>query len=128
MAALEGKLVVVAGASAGVGRAVAGRCAEEGARVVMLARGRERLEAAAKAVGPTALALTCDIARPSDVADAFGVIGERFGRIDAVLNVAGVARIRAIEDASDDDIAFVFGVNLLGDGLRDLLDPRTRAE
>ena len=36
------------------------------------------------------------------------------GKVDALLNVAGVARIRRIEDATDDDIAFVFGVNLLG--------------
>src|SRR5207247_2531882 len=44
----------------------------------------------------------------------FEVIGARFGKLDALLNVAGVARIRRIEDATDDDIAYVFGINLLG--------------
>jgi NAD(P)-dependent dehydrogenase (short-subunit alcohol dehydrogenase family) len=80
----------------------------------MLARGAERLAAAAEEVGSRAVPLTCDIARPESVREAFARIEERFGRIDALLNVAGVARIRRIEDASDDDIAFVMGVNLLG--------------
>lgn len=114
MGALQDEVVVVAGASAGIGLAVARRCAAEGAEVVMLARGGERLAAAADEVGPRAVPLRCDIAQPDSVRAAFDRIADRFGRIDALLNVAGVARVRTIEHATDDDIAFVFGVNLLG--------------
>ena len=56
----------------------------------------------------------CDVTSPDSVRAAFARVGEQFGKVDALFNVAGVARIRRIEDATDDDIAFVFGVNLLG--------------
>jgi NADP-dependent 3-hydroxy acid dehydrogenase YdfG len=111
---LAGKVVVVAGASAGIGLAAARRCAQEGADVVMLARGQERLNAAAAEVGERAIPIVCDIVDPDNVRAAFTQVADRFGRLDALLNVAGVARIRRIEDSSDADIAFVFGVNLLG--------------
>lgn len=112
--ALDGKVVAVAGASAGMGLAVSRRCAREGAAVVMLARGQQRLNAAAAEVGERAIPIVCDIASPDSVRSAFAEIGARCGHLDALFNVAGVARIRRIADASDDDIAFVFGVNLLG--------------
>lgn len=111
---LTGKVVVVAGASAGMGFAAARRCAEEGADVVMLARGQERLTLAANEVGAKAFPIVCDVTSPDSVRAAFAQIADRFGKVDALFNVAGVARIRRIEDATDDDIAFVFGVNLLG--------------
>ena len=111
---LDDKVVVVVGASAGIGLAVARRCANEGAHVVMLARGQERLEAAAATIGDAAWPVVCDIVSPDSVRAAFAAIGERFGKIDAVLDIAGVAKVRRIEDATDDDIAFVMGVNLLG--------------
>lgn len=114
MGVLEGKVVVVAGASAGIGRAVSSRCAAEGADVVMLARGAARLAEAAAEIGDRAIPISCDVAIPDSVRNAFAQIAERFGRIDALLQVAGVARITRIEDAADDDIAFVMGVNLLG--------------
>lgn len=111
---LGGKVIVVAGASAGIGLAAARRCARDGAEVILLARGRERLEAAAAEIGELATVIVCDVTNPQSVRTAFGAIGDQFGRVDALFNVAGVARIRRIEDASDDDIGFVFGVNLLG--------------
>jgi NADP-dependent 3-hydroxy acid dehydrogenase YdfG len=111
---LADKVVVIAGASAGIGHATAIRCAAEGAHVVMLARGADRLAASAAQVGAAAMPIVCDIAQPNSVRAAFAEVAERFGRVDALLNVAGVARIRRIEDATDDDIAFVVGVNFLG--------------
>ena len=114
MGVLEAKVIVVAGASAGIGLGVAQRCAREGAQVVMIARGAERLTAAAAVVGHDAVAIVCDLAEPDSIRETFAAIDARFGRIDALLYVAGAARIRRIEDASDGDIATVFGVNLLG--------------
>jgi NAD(P)-dependent dehydrogenase (short-subunit alcohol dehydrogenase family) len=100
------------GASAGMGLATAQLCAAEGAQVVMLARGKERLEQEASALGATAI--VCDVMDPSSVRGAFAQIGAKFGRLNALLNVAGVARIRRIEDATDEDIQYVMGINLLG--------------
>jgi NAD(P)-dependent dehydrogenase (short-subunit alcohol dehydrogenase family) len=112
--ALSGRVCVVAGASAGIGLATASRFAAEGATVVMLARGKERLDEAAEGVGPNAVPISTDIADPGSVRDAFGAVASSFGRVDVLLNVAGVTRVRWLEDASDDDIAHVIGVNLLG--------------
>ena len=111
---LSGKVVVVAGASAGMGLATGAGLAAEGADVVMLARRYERLMLAAEDVGPASFPIVCDVTDPDSVRSAFAGVADRFGRVDALFNVAGVARIRRIEDATDDDIAFVFGVNLLG--------------
>jgi NADP-dependent 3-hydroxy acid dehydrogenase YdfG len=111
---LQGKVVVVAGASAGIGLAASVACAREGADVVMLARGAERLETARAHVGERAVPIVCDIVSPDSVRHAFDQIATRFAKVDALLNVAGVARIRRIEHATDDDVAFVMGVNLLG--------------
>lgn len=111
---LDSKVVVIVGASAGIGMAAARACAAEGARVVMLARGEQRLKAAAADIGAAATPIVCDITQPDSVRRAFAEVADKFGRVDVLLNVAGVARIRKIEDASDDDIAFVVGVNMLG--------------
>lgn len=109
---LADRVIVVVGASAGIGLATAQLCAREGAKVVMLARGKARLEEEASAIGATPI--VCDIADPSSVRAAFAEIDRVFGHVHALLNVAGVARIRKIEDATDEDIQFVLGVDLLG--------------
>jgi NAD(P)-dependent dehydrogenase (short-subunit alcohol dehydrogenase family) len=109
---LKGRVVAIAGASAGIGLAAATMCAAEGATLVMMARGEQRLREHAASLG--AMAVLCDISDPSSVRSAFAQIDAAHGRLDALLNVAGVARIRKIVDATDEDIAFVMGVNLLG--------------
>ncbi len=111
---LANKVVVIVGASVGIGLAAAQACAAEGAQVAMLARGKARLDEAAATIGEAATAIVCDVMQPDSVRAAFQAIGEKFGHVDALLNVAGVARIRRIEDATDEDIAFVVGVNMLG--------------
>jgi len=113
MGALEGKVVAVAGASTGIGFAASQAMAGAGAQVVMLARGRERLEAAAAGIAG-ARALATDIADPQSVRGAFDKIDRDFGRLDVLLNVAAIGRVTRIVDARDDDIAAVFATNLLG--------------
>jgi NAD(P)-dependent dehydrogenase (short-subunit alcohol dehydrogenase family) len=105
---------VIAGASAGIGRATATRFAAAGATVVMLARGKERLAEAADSVGSSAVPIVTDVAEPDSVRAAFAEITDRLGRVDVLLNVAGVTRVRWFEDATDEDIAHVMGINLLG--------------
>jgi NAD(P)-dependent dehydrogenase (short-subunit alcohol dehydrogenase family) len=108
------KVVVVAGGSAGIGKATARRFADEGAHVVVLARHKDRLDEAIAEIGSHAVGIVADISDPASVRDAFTEIDTRHGRIDVLLNVAGVARVRRIEEASDEDIATVVGTNFLG--------------
>lgn len=109
---LGDRVIAVIGASAGIGLAIARLCAAEGAKVVMMARGKERLEKEASALG--AMSVVCDMADPDSVRAAFAAVDAEHGKLDALLNVAGVARIRRIEDASDEDVAYVLGIGLLG--------------
>lgn len=109
---LAGKVVVIAGASTGIGRAAADVFAREEATLVLLARGRERLEEAAAATGGRAV--VADVSDPGSVRAAFAEVDRLHGRVDVLLNVAAVGRVRTIEESSDEDIAAIFGTNLLG--------------
>jgi len=111
---VAGKVVVVAGASTGIGRATAELFAQAGARVVMLARGRERLETAAAEIGCGAIPIQADIADPGSVRSAFDRVDRELGRLDVLLNVAAVGRVRLIEEATDEEIDLVFRTNLIG--------------
>ena len=111
---LEGKVAIVAGGSAGVGKGVSAMFAGEGAQVAVLARGGQRLGEAISEIGHGAVGIVADISNPDSVRAAFAEVDSRFGRLDLVLNVAGAARARRIEDVTDADISTVVGVNFLG--------------
>jgi NAD(P)-dependent dehydrogenase (short-subunit alcohol dehydrogenase family) len=86
-----GKRAVVTGASSGIGRATATRLAAEGARVGLIARGREGLEALAAEIGPeAALALPTDCADEASISAAIGRAVEAFGGLDIVVSNAGI--------------------------------------
>jgi NAD(P)-dependent dehydrogenase (short-subunit alcohol dehydrogenase family) len=108
------KVVLVTGASSGIGLAAAHRFAADGARVIMVARGSERLAAASAAVGSAALPIAADVGNPDSVRGVFAQVEDRFGHLDVLLNVAGVARVRLIEEATDEDIAATVGTNFMG--------------
>ena len=110
----EGKVVVVSGASTGVGRATAKRFADDGATVFVFARRKDRLEEAAAEIGAGAIPIATDVTSSDSVRAAFGQIADRFERINVLINSAGVTRVRHIEEASDDDIAISVGTNLMG--------------
>lgn len=114
MGALEGKVTVVTGASSGSGKAIARRFAAEGAEVVMLARGRERLEQAAADVSCLAVPIVTDVSHACSVRSAFAEVERRFGRVDVLINNAGVGRPCPVEEITDDDISFHIGTNLMG--------------
>lgn len=111
---LEGKVAVITGGSSGIGRATAALLAEEGADVALLARGKARLDEAAHAIGPHAMAIPTDVGDPDSVRSAFARIDAQLGRVDVLANVAGVVRIALIEEATDEDIAAAVGTNFVG--------------
>ena len=109
----EGKVVVVSGASMGVGRATAERFARDGATVVLLARRKLLLDEVAETIGANAVPIVTDVTCSTDVCAAFEQGAAQFGRVDALVNSAGASRIRLIEEASDDDIAVTVNTNLV---------------
>lgn len=111
---MDGKVAVISGGSTGVGRSLGKALAESGAQVVLLARRADRLEAAVRDIGGPVLAIPTDVTDGDSVRAAFAQVEERFGRVDILVNSAGAARIRAIEETRDEDIHSCIGTNLLG--------------
>jgi len=118
---VAGKVAVVAGGSTGLGAACGRALAQAGAQVVLLARGRERLDKTVAAIAADLAAtagsvsgVRANVAEPGSVRQAFATITERWGSPRILLNTASVTRVRAIEEASDEDISAVLSTNLLG--------------
>ena len=87
---MQGKVVVITGASRGIGAAAARGFAAAGAGVVLLARNSAKIVDLAAEIGPAALALRCDVADWSAVQTAMQAAVTRFGRVDVLINNAGV--------------------------------------
>src|ERR1700752_3486027 len=101
---LGGKVVVVSGASMGVGRATAERFARDGATVVLLARRKVLLDEITEAIGSNALPIVTDVTCRAEFRPAFEQAAAEIGRVNVLINSAGASRIRLIEEASDEDI------------------------
>jgi NAD(P)-dependent dehydrogenase (short-subunit alcohol dehydrogenase family) len=111
------KTVVITGASAGLGRATALAFARRGARIGLLARGREGLEAARREVehlGGQALVLPTDVADPEQVESAAAAVETRFGPIDVWINNAMVSVFAPATQITPAEFKRVTDVNYLG--------------
>ena len=114
---LENKVAVVTGAGKGIGKAIAIRFAEEGARVVVndidLAYA-DNLAERIKKTGREALAIKADVSLWHEVAFMFKAVERRFGGVDILVNNAGVRRDNPLHKLSEDDWDSVVGVQLTG--------------
>ena len=111
------KVVVITGASAGLGRAIAQRFADEGACIALIARGRERLEAARRDViyrGGRALAIPLDVADAEAVDEAADQVERHFGPIDVWVNNAMVSVFSAVREMNAAEYRRVTEVTYLG--------------
>jgi NAD(P)-dependent dehydrogenase (short-subunit alcohol dehydrogenase family) len=98
MSILEGRVVLVTGASSGIGQATALAFGAAGAKVVLAARRAERLRAVAERIGGDTLAVPTDVTDEAQVIRLFETIDARFGRVDVVINNAGIADQGPTED------------------------------
>ncbi len=117
MAELSGKAVAITGASSGIGEATALALARAGAAVALGARRKDRIDALAARIedeGGTAVALEVDV---TDEAQARGFVEaahERLGRLDSLVNNAGVMLLGPVEQSDADDWRTMLNVNVLG--------------
>lgn len=112
---IAGKTIFITGASRGIGAAAAREFAEAGANVVLLARTGAAINDLAADIGTSALAITCDVSRYSDVETAMHTALARFGTLDVVINNAGVIDpISALATSDPDAWGQVVDINLKG--------------
>src|SRR5437868_4462267 len=85
---LNDKVIVITGASRGIGEAIARACVEAGSKVVLASRKQADLDRVASALGERALAVACHTGKPDEVDAMFARAVERFGRVDGIVNNA----------------------------------------
>jgi 3-oxoacyl-[acyl-carrier protein] reductase len=115
--ALAGRVALVTGGSRGIGLAIARLLAEDGASVVVSGRDAGRLDAAVKeleSLGAPVLGVAADAAKREDCDRLVEAAKERFGRIDVLVNNAGITRDQLLVRMKDDDWDQVLDVNLRG--------------
>jgi NAD(P)-dependent dehydrogenase (short-subunit alcohol dehydrogenase family) len=113
---LSGKVVLITGASRGIGEAAARLFAAEGASVVLASRGMAKLEQIVddiRSAGGTADAVTLDLAEPADIRAAVDRVRELHGRLDGAFNNGGVVQqsMGPMQSTTDDDLDQQYAVN-----------------
>ena len=113
---MDGKVVVVTGASMGIGEAIAGIFADRGARVVLLSRDASRAEAARHRIGHTerTLALACDVRNREEIDRVLGLTLHHFDRVDVWVNNAGVGIRDSVADVDMAAFRELFETNFFG--------------
>ena len=106
------KVIVVTGASGGIGAAFAERAGARGAKIVLTARREPELRAVAARSGADALAVAADVTRREDVKRILDAALERFGRVDVWVNNAGRGITRPVAELTDEDFDDMMRVNV----------------
>ena len=118
---LTGKVALVTGGGTGIGQAIASRFAAEGARVAICGRTPETIEATASVImaqGQPAIAIPCDVSQAAMVAEMIGTVVAEFGRLDVLVNNAGVrASVATIEELSEQEWQTTFDIDAKGSWL-----------
>src|SRR5438105_1872475 len=108
---LEGKVAIITGATSGIGEVTARRFAQEGARLILAGRTREKGEALAQELGNAAMFQRADVLREADIAALVDAAASRFGRLDCMFNNAGAPDRGALETVTEAD--FDYSMKLL---------------
>jgi len=114
MGLLEGKRALVTGGTTGIGRAVAGRFVQEGARVAITGRDHDLGESPRKALGHRTRFIAADAADPDAVARSVSAAAAYLGGLDVLVNNAGVGVTARLIDTRPDDYDRVMNVNVRG--------------
>ncbi len=111
---LAGKVALVTGGGSGIGAAIAAAFAAKGARVAVCDIKHEAVQASAAAIGGGARAFDCNVADKGAVERSVAAVLEAFGRIDILVNSAGIVALAPAEDLSEDAFDRTIAINLKG--------------
>lgn len=114
---VQDQVVLVSGGSRGIGRAIASGFAERDSKVIITGRDEATLEKTAREISTGShqvVPYVCDVAQASQIRELVGKVHDSFGRIDTLINVAGVNRRKPTLEVSDDDYDFIMNINIRG--------------
>jgi NADP-dependent 3-hydroxy acid dehydrogenase YdfG len=117
MDGIKDKVVVVTGASSGIGEATAVMLAERGAKVVLGARGLERLEALARRIAAAGCEVTyaqTDVRKRDDLTSLVNLACERYGKLDVLISNAGIMPVSPLDDLRVEDWEDMIDINIKG--------------
>ncbi len=117
MSDLAGKVIVITGAAGGLGSALARRFAALGSHLALLDRNAEAVEGLAESLrqdGHAAQAYVVDVARRTQIEEAIQTAATHFGRLDVLVNNAGVSKTKPMLELDDDDWDEMFSINVKG--------------
>ena len=118
MNALNNKVAIITGSSRGIGKAIATRLAKDGAAVVInYSHSADKAEAAVKEIeqgGGKAVAIQADVSKVSDLEGLFAQTVDKLGKVDILVNCAGVVVYKPIVDVTEDDFDKIMAVNVKG--------------
>ncbi|HEY4766749.1 MAG TPA: glucose 1-dehydrogenase [Candidatus Sulfotelmatobacter sp.] len=109
---LQGKIGIVTGAGSGIGRACAIALASEGARVALVGRRKDRVEALAQEIGDSAFAISADVSNPSEIRRLINESVSRFCGLNVLINNAGVLHVGNAEQITEEQWDHTFNVNI----------------
>ncbi|MFX0173700.1 MAG: SDR family oxidoreductase [Candidatus Hodarchaeota archaeon] len=113
-----GKTAIITGASRGIGKAISIEFAKLGMNVVLTARNKDLLEQVKREIDGinkgTALIVAVDVTKEDEVANLVQKVVDHFGKIDVLVNNAGVGRFKRADDFTLDDYNYMFNVNVKG--------------
>ena len=117
MQRIKDKVVVITGASSGIGEATAVMLAERGAKVVLGARGLDRLEALARRIagaGDEVAYARTDVRRREDLTSLVNLACDRYGKLDVLINNAGIMPVSPLDDLRVEDWENMIDINIKG--------------
>ena len=114
---LKNKVAVVTGGSRGIGKATVAGLAEQGCRVVFCGKNKHNLEKSGKDFrksGLDVVGFLCDLSKPKEVKKFADFVSREFGKIDILVNSAGIAYYKNLTDTKDEEINNIIDVNIKG--------------
>jgi 3-oxoacyl-[acyl-carrier protein] reductase len=115
---VKGKVAIVTGASKGIGAAIAGHLADEGAAVVVnyssSKQGADRVVAEITSKGGKAVAVQADLSKPADIRRLFDEAKKAYGRLDILVNNAGIYEFAPLDEVTPEHFHKLFDLNVLG--------------
>lgn len=111
---LSGKIAVITGGNSGIGLATAQRFIADGAKVVLFGRDGVTLNRAVETLGVNAVGVQGDVTKAEDLDRLFGVVKDKYGRVDALYINAGIAEFAGIDQATPEHFDRIFNINVRG--------------